>query len=81
MRIDPDLRRALATAATYWAAAYSRAERQARAQELLRRVGGETEPLIAVYDERGVVVKVDGMGDIAEVQARIFAALESVVPN
>ena len=65
-----------------------RAETEGRADDteaVIRRrlevYAEETEPLIAVYDERGVVVKVDGMGDIAEVQARIFAALESVVPN
>ncbi len=38
----------------------------------------ETEPLIEVYATRGLVVSVDGMGDIAEVQQRIFDALDSV---
>jgi adenylate kinase len=38
----------------------------------------ETEPLIEVYAARGLVVEVDGMGDIDEVQQRIFAALDAV---
>lgn len=38
----------------------------------------ETEPLIEVYGERGLVVSVDGMGEIAEVQQRIFAALDDI---
>ncbi len=40
----------------------------------------ETEPLIAVYEDRGLVVSVDGMGEIADVQQRIFDALD-VVPQ
>ena len=38
----------------------------------------ETEPLIEVYGARGLVVSVDGMGEIAEVQQRIFAALDDI---
>ena len=38
----------------------------------------ETAPLIKVYDGRGLVVSVDGMGEIDEVQQRIFAALDAV---
>jgi adenylate kinase len=38
----------------------------------------ETEPLIAVYAERGLVVSVDGMGEIDEVQQRIFDALDDL---
>jgi adenylate kinase len=38
----------------------------------------ETEPLIELYATRGLVVEVDGMGEIDEVQQRIFGALESV---
>jgi adenylate kinase len=37
----------------------------------------ETEPLMAFFREHGRVVEVDGMGEIAEVTARILAALES----
>ncbi|HWU20044.1 MAG TPA: adenylate kinase, partial [Nocardioides sp.] len=40
----------------------------------------ETEPLIAVYKDRGLVHEVDGMGEVAEVTKRIFDALE-VVPQ
>jgi adenylate kinase len=40
----------------------------------------ETEPLIAVYKERGLVHEVDGMGEVDEVTKRIFSALD-VVPQ
>lgn len=62
-----------------------RAEIEGRAddtEDVIRRrlevYAEETEPLIAVYDERGIVVRVDGMGEIAEVQQRIFAALDDL---
>jgi adenylate kinase len=35
----------------------------------------QTAPLIGVYDERGLLAKVDGIGEVAEVTARIEAAL------
>jgi len=35
----------------------------------------QTEPLVAVYSERGLVRKVDGLGEVSEVTQRIFAAL------
>lgn len=35
----------------------------------------QTEPLIDVYDDRGVLVKIDALGDIDEVTERIIAAL------
>ncbi len=38
--------------------------------------GEQTAPLIEVYAERGLLVEVDGMGEVAEVTARVFAALE-----
>ncbi|KQT93751.1 adenylate kinase [Marmoricola sp. Leaf446] len=38
----------------------------------------QTEPLIEVYRERGLLVEVDGMGPVEEVTARIFAALQDV---
>lgn len=41
----------------------------------------ETEPLIEVYGARGLVVSVDGMGEISEVQQRIFAALDDISQN
>ena len=40
----------------------------------------QTAPLIDVYRERGVLVEVDGLGEVAEVTQRIFAALD-VVPE
>ncbi|GAA4378654.1 adenylate kinase [Nocardioides caricicola] len=40
----------------------------------------QTEPLIAVYRSRGLVVEVDGMGEVAEVTQRIFAALD-IIPE
>jgi adenylate kinase len=38
----------------------------------------QTEPLIEVYRERGIVVEVDGMGEVSDVTERIFAALDVV---
>ncbi len=35
----------------------------------------ETEPLTALYSQRGILVQVDGMGEIDEVTARIITAL------
>ncbi|GAB4002629.1 adenylate kinase [Nocardioides ultimimeridianus] len=46
-----------------------------RRQELYAE---ETEPLIAVYKDRGLVHEVDGMGEVAEVSKRIFDALDVV---
>lgn len=37
----------------------------------------ETSPLIEVYGSRGVLIKVDGMGDVDEVTKRIDASLPS----
>lgn len=36
----------------------------------------QTAPLIEVYDERGLLVRVDGMGAVDDVTARVFDALE-----
>jgi adenylate kinase len=35
----------------------------------------QTAPLIGVYDERGLLAKVDGIGEVAEVTSRIESAL------
>jgi adenylate kinase len=35
----------------------------------------ETEPLIAVYRDRGLLAEVDGLGSVEDVSARIFASL------
>ena len=38
----------------------------------------QTAPLIEVYRERGILLEVDGMGEVDEVTGRIFAALDEV---
>lgn len=38
----------------------------------------QTAPLIEIYRERGILVEVDGMGQVDEVTSRIFAALDIV---
>jgi len=62
-----------------------RAELEGRAddtEEVIRRRQeiylAETEPLIGVYGDRGLLVEVDGMGDVDEVSNRIVAALASI---
>jgi adenylate kinase len=37
----------------------------------------QTEPLVEVYHQRGIVVEVDGMGEVEEVTSRIFEALDA----
>jgi adenylate kinase len=48
-----------------------------RRQEIYRE---QTEPLIDVYRDRGLLVEVDGMGEVDQVTKRIFEALD-VVPQ
>jgi len=48
-----------------------------RRQEIYRE---QTEPLIEVYRKRGILVEVDGLGEVDEVTKRIFEALD-VVPE
>jgi adenylate kinase len=38
----------------------------------------ETEPLIDIYRDRGILIEVDGMGEVADVTQRIFDALDVV---
>jgi adenylate kinase len=38
----------------------------------------QTEPLIEIYRARGICVEVDGMGEVDEVTARIFGALDDI---
>ena len=38
----------------------------------------QTAPLIEVYASRGLLVRIDGMGEVAEVTARVFDALDKV---
>jgi adenylate kinase len=40
----------------------------------------QTEPLIEVYRDRGLLVEADGMGEVGDVTERIFAALD-VIPQ
>ena len=61
-----------------------RAQIQGRADDTVdtirRRLaiyGNETEPLLDVYRERGLLIEVDGLGSIDEVSARLFAALDA----
>ena len=37
----------------------------------------QTEPLVAVYDQRGVLVRVDAVGDVGDITERIFEALDA----
>ncbi len=41
----------------------------------------QTEPLIGVYRERGLLIEVDGMGEVTDVTTRIFAALDVVTQS
>jgi adenylate kinase len=38
----------------------------------------QTEPLIEVYRDRGLLVEVDGMGEVEEITERVFSALRDV---
>jgi adenylate kinase len=38
----------------------------------------QTEPLIEVYRDRGLLIEVDGMGEVDEVTERVFQALQGV---
>lgn len=62
-----------------------RAEIEGRAddtEDVIRRrqevYAEETEPLIAIYRERGLTHEVDGMGEVDEVTQRIFDSLEDI---
>ena len=64
-----------------------RAETEGRAddtEDVIRRrqevYADQTAPLIDVYRERGLLIEVDGLGEVAEVTQRIFTALD-VVPE
>jgi len=51
-------------------------------EDVIRRrqeiYGAETEPLISVYRERGLVHEIDGMGEVEDVTKRIFEALDNI---
>ncbi|WP_091109689.1 adenylate kinase [Nocardioides psychrotolerans] len=62
-----------------------RAQTEGRAddtEDVIRRrqevYAEQTEPLIEVYRNRGLLVEVDGMGEVADVTMRIFEALDEV---
>src|SRR4051812_23108867 len=38
----------------------------------------ETEPLIGIYRDRGILIEVDGMGEVPEVTRRVFDALDDI---
>jgi adenylate kinase len=38
----------------------------------------QTEPLIGVYRERGILIELDGMGEVDDVTQRIFDALDEI---
>ena len=64
-----------------------RAETEGRAddtEDVVRRrqevYHEQTAPLIEVYRDHGLMIEVDGMGEVDEVTARIFAALD-VIPE
>ncbi|MCB8955060.1 MAG: adenylate kinase [Nocardioides sp.] len=41
----------------------------------------QTEPLTEVYKQRGIVVEVDGMGDVDDVTRRVFEALDGLAES
>ena len=62
-----------------------RAQTEGRAddtEDVIRRrqevYAEQTEPLIGVYRDRGILVELDGMGEVEEVTKRIFDALDVV---
>ena len=65
-----------------------RAETEGRAddtEDVVRRrqevYHDQTAPLIDVYRDRGLMIEVDGMGDVDEVSQRIFDALHDVTES
>ena len=50
-------------------------------RERLRVYHAETEPLVAYYDERGLLRRVDGAGDADAVEAAVRAAIEAAAPE
>src|SRR4051812_44379589 len=65
-----------------------RAQTEGRAddtEDVIRRrqevYAEETEPLIAIYADRGICHQVDGMGEVDEVTQRIFDSLDGVVES
>lgn len=64
----------------------SRAEKEGRAddnEDTIRRrmevYAGQTAPLLMHYEQQGLLIEIDGTGDVDEVQARMFAELDKRV--
>ena len=38
----------------------------------------QTAPIIAIYEQQGILVKIDGMGTVDEVTERVSKAVESM---
>lgn len=49
-----------------------------RRQELYAE---ETAPLVEVYRDRGLLVEIDGMGEVGDVTTRIFTSLDVVAQS
>ena len=65
-----------------------RAEIEGRAddtEDVIRRrqevYGEQTEPLIDVYRQRGILLEVDGIGEVDEVTRRVFDVLDAVAQS
>lgn len=65
-----------------------RAQTEGRAddtEDVIRRrqevYAEQTEPLIEVYRSRGILLEVDGLGEVDEVTSRIFAALDGIAES
>lgn len=61
----------------------NRAQEQGRADDtesVIRRrlevYAEQTEPLVRIYTERGLLIEVDGLGEVEDVTARLLSALE-----
>lgn len=54
-------------------------------EEVIRRrqevYNEQTAPLIEVYRDHGLLIEVDGLGDVDEISSRIFRALDAVVES
>ena len=66
----------------------ARAQTEGRAddtEDVIRRrqevYGEQTEPLIDVYRQRGILLEVDGIGEVDEVTRRVFDVLDAVAQS
>jgi adenylate kinase len=49
-------------------------------RERLRIYREETEPLVRIYNQRNLVIEIDGVGELDEVSDRISSALDALTP-